>query len=142
MAITHSLARSGWKDENRENNIVHKVKLQMHSSFPSQKALRRELKDKEQTILTAVDQARVFLADQPIEGPEEPRRSLHSKTGQKILSSGEGQKQRERTCMSLIHIFYPSYWLRPQDFLSCILMSFISMFNLKGYFSALSVLTF
>ncbi|XP_055570491.1 utrophin isoform X4 [Falco cherrug] len=44
------------------------------------KALRRELKDKEQTILTAVDQARVFLADQPIEGPEEPRRSLHSKT--------------------------------------------------------------
>ncbi|XP_014118911.1 PREDICTED: utrophin isoform X4 [Pseudopodoces humilis] len=44
------------------------------------KALRHELKDKEQTILNAVDQARVFLADQPIEGPEEPRRSLHSKT--------------------------------------------------------------
>ncbi|XP_014734507.1 PREDICTED: utrophin isoform X3 [Sturnus vulgaris] len=44
------------------------------------KALRRELKEKEQTILNAVDQARVFLADQPIEGPEEPRRSLHSKT--------------------------------------------------------------
>uniref|UniRef100_A0A803V1J6 Utrophin n=1 Tax=Ficedula albicollis TaxID=59894 RepID=A0A803V1J6_FICAL len=44
------------------------------------RALRRELKDKEQTILNAVDQARVFLADQPIEGPEEPRRSLHSKT--------------------------------------------------------------
>ncbi|XP_053828296.1 utrophin [Vidua macroura] len=44
------------------------------------KALRRELKDKEQTVLNAVDQARVFLADQPIEGPEEPRRSLHSKT--------------------------------------------------------------
>ncbi|XP_061327414.1 utrophin isoform X1 [Pezoporus flaviventris] len=44
------------------------------------KALRRELKDKEQTIINAVDQARVFLADQPIEGPEEPRRSLHSKT--------------------------------------------------------------
>ncbi|XP_027487780.1 utrophin isoform X4 [Corapipo altera] len=44
------------------------------------KALRRELKDKEQAILNAVDQARVFLADQPIEGPEEPRRSLHSKT--------------------------------------------------------------
>uniref|UniRef100_A0A8C4JEE9 Utrophin n=1 Tax=Dromaius novaehollandiae TaxID=8790 RepID=A0A8C4JEE9_DRONO len=43
------------------------------------KALRRELKEKEQTILNAVDQARVFLADQPIEGPEEPRRSLHSK---------------------------------------------------------------
>ncbi|XP_027744022.1 utrophin [Empidonax traillii] len=44
------------------------------------KALRRELKDKEQAIHNAVDQARVFLADQPIEGPEEPRRSLHSKT--------------------------------------------------------------
>ncbi|XP_072186986.1 utrophin isoform X1 [Excalfactoria chinensis] len=44
------------------------------------KALRRELKDKEQTILSAVDQARIFLADQPIEGPEEPRRSIHSKT--------------------------------------------------------------
>ncbi|XP_048793833.1 utrophin isoform X1 [Lagopus muta] len=43
------------------------------------KALRRELKDKEQTILSAVDQARIFLADQPIEGPEEPRRSVHSK---------------------------------------------------------------
>nr|XP_014437163.1 utrophin isoform X2 [Pelodiscus sinensis]XP_025035407.1 utrophin isoform X2 [Pelodiscus sinensis] len=45
------------------------------------KALRRELKDKEQTILNAVDQARVFLADQPIEGPEEPRKNLHSKMG-------------------------------------------------------------
>uniref|UniRef100_A0A8D0GLV1 Utrophin n=1 Tax=Sphenodon punctatus TaxID=8508 RepID=A0A8D0GLV1_SPHPU len=44
------------------------------------KALRRDLKDKEQSILNAVDQARVFLADQPIEGPEEPRRNLHSKT--------------------------------------------------------------
>ncbi|XP_072851849.2 utrophin isoform X2 [Pogona vitticeps] len=44
------------------------------------KALRRELKDKEQAILNAVDQARVFLADQPIEGPEEPRKNLHSKS--------------------------------------------------------------
>uniref|UniRef100_A0A8D2JCW8 Utrophin n=1 Tax=Varanus komodoensis TaxID=61221 RepID=A0A8D2JCW8_VARKO len=44
------------------------------------KALRRELKDKEQAILNAVDQARVFLADQPIEGPEEPRKTLHSKS--------------------------------------------------------------
>ncbi|XP_067398337.1 utrophin [Emydura macquarii macquarii] len=44
------------------------------------KALRRELKDKEQIILNAVDQARVFLADQPIEGPEEPRKNLHLKT--------------------------------------------------------------
>ncbi|XP_042312754.1 utrophin [Sceloporus undulatus] len=44
------------------------------------KALRRELKDKEQAILNAVDQARVFLADQPIEGPEEPRKNLLSKS--------------------------------------------------------------
>uniref|UniRef100_I3M7E7 Utrophin n=1 Tax=Ictidomys tridecemlineatus TaxID=43179 RepID=I3M7E7_ICTTR len=44
------------------------------------KALRRELKEKEYSVLNAVDQARVFLADQPIEAPEEPRRSLQSKT--------------------------------------------------------------
>ncbi|XP_054855344.1 utrophin isoform X2 [Eublepharis macularius] len=43
------------------------------------KGLRHELKDKEQAILNAVDQARVFLADQPIEGPEEPRKNLLSK---------------------------------------------------------------
>ncbi|XP_063165126.1 utrophin isoform X1 [Candoia aspera] len=44
------------------------------------KALRRELKEKEHVILSAVDQARMFLADQPIEGPEEPRKNLHSKS--------------------------------------------------------------
>ncbi|XP_061480028.1 utrophin isoform X2 [Rhineura floridana] len=44
------------------------------------KVLKCELKDKEQAILNAVDQARVFLADQPIEGPEEPRKNLHSKS--------------------------------------------------------------
>ncbi|XP_053446857.1 utrophin isoform X2 [Nycticebus coucang] len=44
------------------------------------KALRRELKEKEHSVLNAVDQARVFLADQPIEAPEEPRRNLQSKT--------------------------------------------------------------
>ncbi|KAL0623581.1 Zinc finger protein, partial [Plecturocebus cupreus] len=43
-------------------------------------ALRRELKEKEYSVLNAVDQARVFLADQPIEAPEEPRRNLQSKT--------------------------------------------------------------
>nr|XP_016854217.1 PREDICTED: utrophin isoform X4 [Anolis carolinensis] len=51
------------------------------------RALRRELKDKEQAILNAVDQARVFLADQPIEGPEEPRKSLHSKSVPNFWSS-------------------------------------------------------
>ncbi|XP_076999501.1 utrophin isoform X1 [Tamandua tetradactyla] len=44
------------------------------------KALRRELKEKEPSVLAAVDQARVFLADQPIEAPGEPRSSLQAKT--------------------------------------------------------------
>ncbi|EPQ18605.1 Utrophin [Myotis brandtii] len=44
------------------------------------KALRRELKEKEYSVLNAIDQARVFLADQPIEAPEEPRRNIQSKT--------------------------------------------------------------
>ncbi|XP_055483709.1 utrophin isoform X1 [Psammomys obesus] len=44
------------------------------------KVLRRELKEKEYSVLNTVDQARVFLADQPIEAPEEPRRNLQSKT--------------------------------------------------------------
>ncbi|XP_075410547.1 utrophin isoform X2 [Tenrec ecaudatus] len=43
------------------------------------KALRRELKEKGYSVLNAVDQARVFLADQPIEAPDEPRRNLQSK---------------------------------------------------------------
>ncbi|XP_059842070.1 utrophin-like isoform X5 [Hypanus sabinus] len=42
--------------------------------------LKRELQNKEDAILTALDSARLFLADQPIEGPEEPRRHLHVKT--------------------------------------------------------------
>ncbi|KAG2468093.1 UTRO protein, partial [Polypterus senegalus] len=39
-----------------------------------------ELKEKEPAVLNALDQARMFLADQPIEGPEEPRRNLPTKT--------------------------------------------------------------
>ncbi|XP_033874683.3 dystrophin-like isoform X3 [Acipenser ruthenus] len=42
-------------------------------------ALHYELKDKEQAVHNALDQARMFLADQPIEGPEEPRRNLQPK---------------------------------------------------------------
>lgn len=123
----------------RENGMVHKVKLQMHSSFPSQKALRRELKDKEQTILNAVDQARVFLADQPIEGPEEPRRSLHSKTGQKILTSGqkEGQKRRERTCMSLDIFYIPVTCSELRILWMASWKLLFQCFRLKDYFSAL-----
>ncbi|KAM4772680.1 utrophin isoform 1-T1 [Rhinophrynus dorsalis] len=40
------------------------------------KVLKQELKDKEQTILNTIEQARVFISEQPIEGPEEPRRNL------------------------------------------------------------------
>lgn len=60
---------------------VH-VSLQIHLLLLFVKALRRELKEKEYSVLNAIDQARVFLAEQPIEAPEEPRRNLQSKTGE------------------------------------------------------------
>ncbi|XP_041106254.1 dystrophin-like isoform X4 [Polyodon spathula] len=41
--------------------------------------LHYELEDKEQAVLHALDQAGMFLADQPIEGPEEPRQNLQPK---------------------------------------------------------------
>lgn len=44
------------------------------------KVLKRELKEKEQTVLNAIEQARIFISEQPIEGPEEPRRNLLPKT--------------------------------------------------------------
>lgn len=56
-----------------------KLCIQVLLLFPQ--ALRRELKEKEYSVLNAVDQARIFLADQPIEAPEEPRRNLQSKAG-------------------------------------------------------------
>ncbi|KAF4078503.1 hypothetical protein AMELA_G00199850 [Ameiurus melas] len=43
-------------------------------------ALRAELKDREHVVVSTLDQARMFLADQPIEGPEEPRKNLQPKT--------------------------------------------------------------
>ncbi|XP_058618768.1 dystrophin-like isoform X3 [Onychostoma macrolepis] len=43
-------------------------------------ALRAELKEREHLVLSTLDQARMFLADQPIEGPEEPRKNLQPKT--------------------------------------------------------------
>uniref|UniRef100_A0A5F8G5S2 Utrophin n=1 Tax=Monodelphis domestica TaxID=13616 RepID=A0A5F8G5S2_MONDO len=51
------------------------------------KALRRELKEKEHSILNAVDQARVFLADQPIEAPDEPRQLTPEEKAQKIAKA-------------------------------------------------------
>lgn len=33
-------------------------------------------------VVSTLDQARMFLADQPIEGPGEPRKTLQLKTGQ------------------------------------------------------------
>lgn len=40
-----------------------------------------ELKEREHLVITTLDQARTFLADQPIEGPAEPRKNLQPKTG-------------------------------------------------------------
>ncbi|XP_035534199.1 dystrophin isoform X2 [Morone saxatilis] len=43
-------------------------------------ALRSELKEREHLVVSTLDQARMFLADQPIEGPGEPRKNLQPKT--------------------------------------------------------------
>ncbi|XP_075869628.1 utrophin isoform X3 [Nelusetta ayraudi] len=43
-------------------------------------AIRSELKDREHLVVSTLDQARTFLADQPIEGPGEPRKNLQPKT--------------------------------------------------------------
>ncbi|KAG1936103.1 utrophin [Pimephales promelas] len=43
-------------------------------------ALRAELMEREHVVLSSLDQAHMFLADQPIEGPEEPRKNLQPKT--------------------------------------------------------------
>ncbi|XP_034382901.1 utrophin isoform X2 [Cyclopterus lumpus] len=42
--------------------------------------LRSELKEREYLVISTLDQARMFLADQPIEGPGEPRKTLQPKT--------------------------------------------------------------
>lgn len=43
--------------------------------------LQSELKEREHLVMSTLDQARMFLADQPIEGPGEPRKNLQPKTG-------------------------------------------------------------
>ncbi|XP_023808856.1 utrophin isoform X3 [Oryzias latipes] len=43
-------------------------------------ALCSELKEREQLVINALDQARMFLADQPIEGPGEPCKNFQPKT--------------------------------------------------------------
>ncbi|KAI4891816.1 hypothetical protein NFI96_032203, partial [Prochilodus magdalenae] len=53
--------------------------LQQHNHCS---ALRAELKEREHLVVSTLDQARMFLADQPIEGPEEPRKNLQPKTGE------------------------------------------------------------
>lgn len=45
-------------------------------------AIRSELKEREHLVVSTLDQARTFLADQPIEGPGEPRKNLQPKTGE------------------------------------------------------------
>ncbi|KAM9353992.1 utrophin isoform 2-T2 [Pholidichthys leucotaenia] len=42
--------------------------------------LQSELKEREHLVITTLDQAKMFLADQPIEGPGEPRKNLQPKT--------------------------------------------------------------
>ncbi|XP_070782201.1 utrophin isoform X3 [Enoplosus armatus] len=42
--------------------------------------IRSELKEREHLVVSTLDQARMFLADQPIEGPGEPRKNLQPKT--------------------------------------------------------------
>ncbi|XP_054616989.1 utrophin isoform X8 [Dunckerocampus dactyliophorus] len=42
--------------------------------------LRTELKEREQLVMSTLEQARMFLAEQPIEGPGEPRKNLQPKT--------------------------------------------------------------
>ncbi|CAB1340081.1 unnamed protein product [Coregonus sp. 'balchen'] len=53
--------------------------LQQHNHCT---ALRSELKDREHVVVSTLDQARMYLADQPIEGPGEPRKNLQPKTGE------------------------------------------------------------
>lgn len=48
-------------------------------------ALRAELKEREHFVVSTLEQARMFLADQPIEGPEEPRKNMQPKTGEKLI---------------------------------------------------------
>uniref|UniRef100_A0A8C6NK65 Utrophin n=1 Tax=Nothobranchius furzeri TaxID=105023 RepID=A0A8C6NK65_NOTFU len=43
-------------------------------------ALSSELKEREHLVISTLDQARTFLADQPIEGPGEPRKNQQPKT--------------------------------------------------------------
>uniref|UniRef100_A0A3Q3N7I1 Utrophin n=1 Tax=Mastacembelus armatus TaxID=205130 RepID=A0A3Q3N7I1_9TELE len=46
--------------------------LQQQNHCMVRTALRSELKDREHLVISTLDQARMFLADQPIEGPGEP----------------------------------------------------------------------
>ncbi|XP_018118490.1 utrophin isoform X1 [Xenopus laevis] len=52
----------------------------VQQQFEYCKVLKRELKEKEPTIMHTIEQARIFISEQPIEGPEEPRRNLLPKT--------------------------------------------------------------
>uniref|UniRef100_A0A8C2D8H9 Dystrophin n=1 Tax=Cyprinus carpio TaxID=7962 RepID=A0A8C2D8H9_CYPCA len=53
-------------------------------------ALRTELKEREHLVLSTLDQAHMFLADQLIEGPEEPRKNLQPKT--ELTPEEKGQR--------------------------------------------------
>lgn len=51
-------------------------------------------------VVSTLDQARMFLADQPIEGPEEPRKNLQPKTGERLANSRD--VLIESKCMSFL----------------------------------------
>lgn len=64
------------------SNIFIYIKSPLsHCSVLFPQALRSELKEREHLVISTLDQARTFLADQPIEGPGEPRKNLQPKTG-------------------------------------------------------------
>ena len=48
-------------------------------------------------MITTLDQARMFLADQPIEGPAEPRRNLQPKTGEDGKAPGRAAMDTDET---------------------------------------------
>ncbi|XP_018120690.2 utrophin isoform X2 [Xenopus laevis] len=52
----------------------------VQQQFEYCKVLKRELKEKEPAIMHTIEQARIFISEQPIDGPEEPRRNLLPKT--------------------------------------------------------------
>uniref|UniRef100_A0A4W3HNV5 Utrophin n=1 Tax=Callorhinchus milii TaxID=7868 RepID=A0A4W3HNV5_CALMI len=80
--------------------------LQQHDHC---RALRRELVTKEQTVINALDSARLFLADQPIEGPEEPRQPTPEERAQRIAKAVRKQSTEVKENWELLNT-HASNW--------------------------------